>query len=184
MILDNYQNPERILSYTEALIITKKEYQILKSLAKYEKKRIELEICMSEKESLMNNLIIENNIKMSSYDDLSPLKKEVMLANAILPDDHKVIDTLTEKGFTLEHIKTIMKFRGILKNILLNESIIQDDLKVNIEIYKRVTSILIKAFKEKLNVNNSSIILNRICELLVTNPELFETLNDKKKIRK
>ena len=66
-----------------------------------------------------------------------------MLANAILPDDHKVIDTLTEKGFTLEHIRTIMKFRGILKNILLNKSIIQGDLKEKIEIYKKVTGILI-----------------------------------------
>ena len=184
MILDNYQNPERILSYTEALIITKKEYQILKNIAKQEKKRVELEICMGEKESLMNNLIIENNIKMSNYNDLSPLKKEVMLANAILPDDHKLIDILTENGFTLEHVKSIIKFRGILKNILINDSIIQDDLKENIEIYKRVTGILIKAFKEELNVNNSTIILNRICELLVTSPELFETLNDKKKIRK
>ena len=40
MILDNYQKPERVLSYSEALLITKKEYEILKNIAKKEKKRI------------------------------------------------------------------------------------------------------------------------------------------------
>ena len=44
MNLDNYQRPEKILSYNEALIITKKEYEILKNIAKKEKKRIEKEI--------------------------------------------------------------------------------------------------------------------------------------------
>ena len=179
MNLDNYQNPERILSYIEALIITKKENEILKNIAKKEKKRIEQEICMSE-DPETNMLIIEKQINMRNYDDLSPLKKEVMLANALLPDDTKVIDTLTENGFTIEHIKTIIKFRGILKNQAMYKTAIEKDLKENINIYKKVVSILLNTFKEKFNINNSTIILNRICELLVTKPELFETLNNKK----
>ena len=181
MILDNFQKPEKILSYSEALIITKKEYEILKNIAKKEKKRIENEKCMGEKDSKINMLIIENNISMRNYDDLSLLKKEIMLANAILPDDVKVIDTLTENGFTLEHIKSIIKFRGILKNQLIYKNGISEDLKENINIYKNVVTILLNAFKEKFNVSNSTIILNRICELLVTSPELFETLNNSKK---
>ena len=181
MILDNYQKPEKILSYNEARIITKKEYQILKNIAKKEKKRIEQEICMGEKDSAINKLIIENNINMRNYDDLSILKKEVMLANAILPDDSQVIDTLTENGFTLEHIKSIIKFRGILKNQVMYKTAIQEDLKESIKIYKKVVTILLNAFKEKFNVSNSTIILNRICELLVTSPELFETFNNSKK---
>lgn len=184
MILDNYQKPERILSYQEALIITKKEYQILKNIAKKERKRIELEICMAEKDSAINKLIIESNINMRNYDDLSPLKKEVMLANAILPEDDKVIDTLTEYGFTLEHIKTIIKFRGILKNQVMSKTVIEDDLKESIKIYKKVVTILMNAFREKFNVNNSMVVLNRICELLVTSPELFDTLNNQRNLRK
>ena len=181
MNLDNYQNPERILSYNEALIITKKEYEILKNIAKKEKKRIEKEICMGEDNSSINMLIIERQINMHNYDDLSPLKKEVMLSNALLPDDTKVIDTLTENGFTIEHIKTIIKFRGILKNQAMYKTAIEEDLKENINTYKKVVSILLNAFREKFNINNSTIILNRICELLVTKPELFETLNNKKR---
>ena len=181
MILDNYQKPEKVLSYTEALVITKKEYEILKNIAKKEKKRIENEKCMGEKDSEINMLIIENNITMRNYDNLSPLKKEIMLANAILPEDSKVIDTLTENGFTLEHIKSIIKFRGILKNQLVYKNGIPEDLKESIEIYKKVVTILLNTFKEKFNVNNSTIILNRICELLVTSEEIFENLNDQRK---
>jgi len=182
MNIENYQKPEKILSYLEAAIITKKEYEILKSMAKKEKKRIEQEKCMGEKESEINMFIIERNISMRNYDDLSILKKEVMLANAILPDDTQVIDTLTENGFTLEHIKIIIRFRGILKNQLLNKTGIQEDLKESIKIYKKVVAKLLNAFREKFNVTNSNIILNRVCELLVTSPELFETLNNSKKL--
>lgn len=184
MKIDNYKEPEKILSYNEARIITKKEYAILKNIAKKEKQRIEQEICMGPANSTINQLIIENNINMKDYSELSTLKKEVMLANAILPDDTKVIDTLTENGFTLEHIKNIIKFRGILKNQVMYSITIDEELKDQIIIYKKVVTILINIFKDKFNVSNSTIILNRICELLVTSPELFETLAHPKRLKR
>ena len=50
--------------------------------------------------------------------------------------------------------------------------------------YKKVVTILLNIFKEKFNISNSTIILNRICELLVTNEELFNTLEKPKTLKK
>ena len=61
---------------------------------------------------------------------------------------------------------------------------IKEDLKEELKIYKKVVSILLNVFKEKFNINNSTVILNRICELLVTNPELFNTLEKTKTLKK
>ena len=184
MMIDNYLEPERIISYNEGRIITKKEYEILKKRAKKEKERIENEVCLGEYGSYINQKIIEHNIIKTEYSDLSIIQKEVMLSNAILPDDTKIIDVLTQNGFTIEHIKTIIHFRGILKNLVMYKSNITNELKEQINTYKKVVTILINIFKENFQTNNSTIILNRICQLLVTSPELFETRSNIKKLTK
>lgn len=175
IMIDDYIEAGKILSYPEALIRTKKEYAYLKQYSQIEREKIEKEIDLQIGSNFFNKDIIENRIDFSKYPNTSKLNKEIILANIILPDDVKIIDILTEAGFTLEHLKTIVRFRSILKNLLINNSIITDELKEQIAIYKRVTTKLINVFKEHFNFNESTIILNRITEMLITCPNLFET---------
>ena len=175
IMIEDYIEAGRILSYPEALMHSKKEYTYLKQYSQIEKEKIEKEIDLQIGSKFFNKNIIESKINFSKYPNMSKLNKEVMLANIILPDDIKIIDILTENGFTLEHLKTIIRFRSILKNLLLNNSIITNELKEQIAIYKRVTTKLINIFNEQFNFNDSTIILNRITEMLITCPNLFET---------
>lgn len=181
-MIDNYINPERILTYYEALTISKKEYIFLKQLAQIERENIQKENNnkLNNKEIAIKLMALRFNTPI--YPNLSSLKKEIILANAILPDDYKIINTLNEYGFNIYHLKTIIRFRGIIKNLIINNSLLTKELKENIKIYKRVTTKLIDIFNKEFNCNNSTIILNRISEILITYPDLLETNFPKRKL--
>lgn len=178
-MIDNYLEPTRIISYNEGRILTKKEYTLLKRKAKIEREKIINNHKLNE-DSPTTKKIIEYIINNTEYKDISPIKKEIILANAVLPDDIKIIEILTVNGFTLEHIKTIIRFRGILKNLVLTQSKLTEELKEQINIYKKVITKLIEVFSINFYTNNSTIILNRLCELLITNPQLFESMSKSK----
>ena len=183
LIIDDYTNPSNILSQTDALMISKKEYQFLKLLA------------IKERESIIKNNPQINNFRLnqllteilnneSIYPQLSISKKQIILSNAILPDDTLIADKLSEYGFTIYHLKTIIRFRSIIKNHLTNESFLTKELKNNIIIYKKVIKKLINIFNKEFNCNNSTIILNRISEMLITSKDLFQTNNKINKLTK
>lgn len=179
-IKTDYTNPERILSYNEAKKITQKEYSLLKQPLK----EIKPENYPELDYHYYRDKAIESRKKELIYSDQTGLKKEVLIANTILPDDIKIIDKLTANGFTYEHLYAIIRFRSILKNILMNNTKITNDLKEHIRIYKNVTTKLIKVFEQNFFFNDSTIILNRICEMLITCPHLFESINKNKKLTK
>ena len=168
-------NPYKIVSYNEGKMFTDKEYNILKNIAKNEKDRIKNDYGLVE-DSQLTQRIVEYVIISTKYDDLSLLKKEILLANALLPDDIKIIDLLSKEGFTIEHIKTIIRFRDILKNLLIHKKELTNELKEQLKIYKAVVDKIIDVFNTNFYTNNSTIILNKLCELLVTKPHMFNEM--------
>ena len=182
--INSITNPKKILTYNEANMYTQKEYELLKQKANQEIKRIKKDYNLKEN-SKISQKFIEYIIKNTHYQDMSILKKEILLANSLLPNDIKIIDQLTKEGFTIEHIKTIIRFRDILKNSIIHKQILTPELKEHLEIYKSVTSKLINIFNDNFYVNNSTIILNKLCELLATKPQLFNEISkDNKKTLK
>lgn len=61
---------------------------------------------------------------------------------------------------------------------------INKKLKEQIAIYKRVMDKLIDVFYKNFNFKDSTIILKRITELLVTSPNLFDEKIDDNKLTK
>lgn len=179
----NTSNSERILTYIDALTITKKEYNYFKQLSIIEKERIEKKLKMSFEEHPVDKKYLEEIILGTEYKNISSMNKEIMLANAILPDDQKIATLLNEEGFTLEYLKIIIRFRSLLKNILTNNLPIDKETRQKLDAYKVIVEKLVDLFNKHFNVNNQTIILNRICEMLVTCPELFVPKSKTKKIR-
>lgn len=184
IMIDDYFKPEKILSYVEARTIGTREYTMLKQIGQIERDYVLKKYLLPKEPELSIKSIVESRLNDPKYDNLSNLKKEVVLANSILPDDIKIIDILTKEGFTLQHLKTIIKFRSILKNLLINKTMINKELKEQIAIYKRVMDKLIDVFYKNFNFKDSTTILNRITELLVTSPNLFDKKIDDNKLTK
>ena len=178
-------NPNRIISYNEAKMFTNKEYNLLKQQASNERKRIKKSYNLIE-ESNISQKIIEYIIKSSHIPELSILKKEILLANTLLPDDIKIVDILTKEGFTIEHIKTIIRFRDILKNLIIHKQQLNKELKEQLEIYKPITNKLIDIFNTNFYINDSTIILNKLSELIANKPQLFDeiTKSNQKTLKK
>ena len=168
-------NPYIVVSYNEGKMFTDKEYNILKSIARNERERIKSDYEMFE-DSQLTQKVIEYIIRNTKYDDLSLLKKEIVLANALLPDDIMIIDLLSKEGFTIEHIKTIIRFRDLLKNLLINKKELTNELREQLKIYKPVVDKVIDIFNTNFYTNNSTVILNKLCELLVTKPHMFNEM--------
>ena len=180
MLLNEYTNPSKILSYYEALTIPKKEYTYLKKLSTSEKANITL----NNQTNINYNLIFNKISTSKKTKDLSIIKKEIIIANIIIPDDTLIIKILNDNNFTIEHLKLIIRFRSILKNHLINNTKIDTTLKENIQIYKNIISIILNIFINELNIDNPTIILNRITELIITKPYLFKKKQDNKKLIK
>ena len=174
LVIDDYTNPSNILSITDTLMISNKEYLFLKQLGIKERESI-IKNNPQINNHRLNKLLIDTLNKESIYPNLSIIKKQIILSNAILPNDVIIANKLLEYGFTIEHLKTIIRFRSIIKNHLQNKFILTKELKDNIIIYKKVTNILINIFNKEFNCNNSTIILNRISEMLITSKDLFQT---------
>ena len=172
--VDYYPFANRILTYLDAMTITEKEYQILKSISN--KIKNETENMFYEDINQYNIIIhyIEKRIRKSKLINNSILSKEIIISNILLPNDIEIIDFLNKSGYTYEHLKNIIKFRTLIKNILLNDLEFNEEQKKQYEEYKKEIKNIITIFKEKYNISDSKIILNRICELLVRKTNCFE----------
>lgn len=173
-------DPSKIISYNEGLCITKSEYTLLKDIAIQEKSKILKEYNLTKANLDHQNKFIQHIISITEYNNLSNRQKEVMLINSQVKDDNQLIELLNNNGFTLEHIKTIIRFRDKIKNLMLYNPTLTKKLKEELEIYKKVVSQLIEIINKEFHINNSTIILNKICLLIVLYPELFESNNKHK----
>lgn len=174
-------NPERIVSYNEALMITNKEYNLFKQLGQIERNKIESKYNFNiETNDLIKN-IIYTLINEPQYKNLSTIKKEIILANSMLPEENYIINVLNEYGFTKNHLKAIIRFRSILKNYLMNKKDINNELKEKIDIYIKIVNKLIYIFNTHFDINNPTIILNKISEMLITSENLFKIQEQKNK---
>ena len=172
--VDYYPFVDRILTYLDAMIITEKEYQTLKNISNKIKK--ETEELFNDNINQYNIIIhhIEKSIRESKLISNSTLSKEIIIANILLPNDIEIIDFLNKSGYTYESLKNIIKFRTLIKNILSSDIEFNKENKIQYEAYKKEVKNIITIFKEKYNISDSKIILNRICELLVRKPNSFE----------
>lgn len=173
--IDYYPFKDRVLTYLEAMIITEREYQTIKDISK--KIRKTTEEIFNDNINLYNIIIynIEKRIRQSKLLNNSTLSKEIIIANILLPNDIEIIDFLNNKGYTYESLKKIIKFRTLIKNILSSNIEFNEEYKRQYEEYKKEVKSIKNIFKEKYNITDQTIILNRICELLVRKPNSFET---------
>lgn len=172
--IDYHPNIERAITYVEALTILKNEDIELKKISKVIKEHIENKLQIEINSNNITIYYLESIIRKARYNDLSNIKKEIIISNILLPNDEEIAVLLNQNGYTLEDLKSILRFRTILKNNILNDTQLDQNNKEKYEEYKKEITKIIKIFKSNLNIDNQTIILNRICEMLVTCPELFE----------
>lgn len=172
--IDYYPNIERAITYIEALTILKNEDIELKKISKIIKEHIESKLQIEINSNNITIYYLESIIRKARYQDLSDMKKEIIISNILLPNDNEIATLLNENGYTFEDLKSILRIRTILKNNILNNIYFDQNTKEQFEEYKKEITKLIEIFKTNLNIDNQTIILNRICEMLVTCPELFE----------
>lgn len=173
-IVDYYPNVERVITTIESMMITDKEYQKIKKISKSIKEIVEKEI--NDEINPYRFVIhhIEKSVRQSDLYTLSPAGKEIIIANILLPDDIKIAELLNKNGFTIENLKSIIRFRSLLKNVILNNAPINKELEDHFIEYKENVKKILELFNEEFNTNDQTIILNRICELLTTHPNYFE----------
>lgn len=174
-------DPNKIISFNEGNCLTKVEYNLLIKISVEERNKILKEYNLNNLDLSNKNRFIQEIISNNKYPNLSNIQKEAMIASTIIQDDIKLINLLTDNGFTLEHIKTIIRFRDKIKNLILYKPILTNDLKEEISIYKNIVSKLINIVNKEFYTNNSSIILNKICVLISLYPELFKSTSKHKK---
>lgn len=185
-ILDDYFEPERILTYIDALTFSKAEFESLKKLAKIERKKFSLEYQkfiierQLPKETTCNEYItkrlLSKRLYSTDYNDKSTIRREIIYANALLPNDEEVEELLTKNGYTYEHLIEVMKVRKYILDIIKykNNTIPDAILLQQIKTYKNYVTAIIALFKDKFQIDNATIILNRICEILATHKTYFE----------
>lgn len=185
-ILDDYFEPERILTYIDALTFSKAEFESLKKLAKLERKKFSLEYQkfiierQLPKETTCNEYItkrlLSKRLYSTDYNDKSTIRREIIYANALLPNDEEVEELLTKNGYTYEHLIEVMKVRKYILDIIKykNNTIPDAILLQQIKTYKNYVTAIIALFKDKFQIDNATIILNRICEILATHKTYFE----------
>lgn len=185
-ILEEYFESERILTYIDALTITAKECNELKRYGHRERKEIikeykelrnsnKLPRETNPRDYITEKLLTQRNFS-TKYNNKSTLRREIIYANAILPNDVTIAELLNNNHFSFEHLKKIIEVRKkILFLIKSKNTTITDDLIKDIAIYKKIVTKLINLFESKFGINDSTIILNRICEMLVTCPTFFES---------
>ena len=182
--VDYYPNAERAITLIDMRQIGLREYQFIITLSKSIKEEIEQEIKIQIQNNDITRYYFEEIIKNLQIENLTPLKREILIGNAILPDSKKIIDIQNKNGYSVTNLTKILRFRTILKNILLNDLHIDKNTQEQFEIYKKELISLTEIFKNEFNLDNPSIILNRICELITIYPQLFQaktTINSKKR---
>ena len=119
-IVDSYPNAERTITLIEASLISNREYERLKGISKYIKEIIERETQLDTYSYSFVKQVLDQAIKNSQCAFISnDTHKEIIIGNIILPDDIQIAEILTKNKFTLEHLKERMRFRSLLKNIIL-----------------------------------------------------------------
>ena len=173
-IIDTYPNVERAITSIEASLISKREYEELKNISNY----IRNNINKKTPQNIKNYKFIKNYLAQTiTTRNFSNTAKEIIIGNILLPDDIKIAELLTKNGFTIEHLNIIIRFRALLKNIILNSTPINEELERQFKIYKTAINKIIEIFKLELNFDDQTTILNRITEILITNPNYFESKN-------
>ena len=176
ILIDNYPNTERAITAIEVMIITKKEYIKLIKLSQEIKSCIEKELnCELPIYGIIKYYIENTIINPNNLSNFSQTAKEIIIANILLPETIKVVELLNNNGYTIEHLKNITRFRALLKNIILSNAPIDTNLANQFMIYKKYVTHITELFKKTFGIIDQTIILNRICEILVTYPNLFET---------
>lgn len=185
-ILKEFSEPERILTLIETYSITAKECEELKIHGYRERKRV-----INEYRELVTRQRIPKEIKPITYitkrllylkknstrfNSKSTLRKEIIYANALLPDNVAIAELLNNNNFTYDHLKKIIEVRSkILFLIKSQNNKIDDTTTKDIAIYQKIIAKLIKLFEQKFGINDPTIILNKICVMLVTCPTYFDT---------
>lgn len=169
-------NIQNALTKTEASLITEKEYNKLKKISMLVTKYVE-NILMSDIATCnITKKIAEITIRKIQNESITEIHKTIMIANALLPDDIKVADLLNKNGFTYNHINLIIKFRALLKRNAIYHTELDKEEKTKYNEYKITVNKIVELFTREFGVSDKTIILNRICEILVTHPDYFEKL--------
>ena len=175
-LIDNYPNAERTLTTIETSLITKKEYQKLKNISAAIKKTVESNLDSDINSYGIVKYYVEQTIRSSNTPLVSkPSEKEIIISNIILPDDIEVAELLTQNKYTLEHLKAMIRFRSSLKNLILNDVQIDKETEQKLQVYKKFVTSLIALFKQRFGIDDQTVILNKICEMLVYYPHYFES---------
>lgn len=185
VLKDDYLEAKNTITLSEFTMIPSSEYSKLVKLSKKIKKELEEELNCSINESRLTSLYVKNRIRDSkNIEARNNIQKEILLGNIFLPDDIKIADLLCKNRYTIGHLKTIIRFRSMLKNIILNSTSMDDKLKEQFVAYKKIVSELVMLFKVEFGIDDQTIILNRICDLLVRHPNYFDTKeNSNNKVR-
>jgi len=191
-ILEEYFETERILTYADACTITEIERRELRKIAKLERKMLLLEYNQLTGFNTSTNKHVANyyitkrlltkRMYSTKYDDKSILRKEIIYANAILPNDEEIAELLTSNKYTYKHLLEVMRVRKYFLDIIKykNINISIEELNKKTKIYKNYVIGIIDLFNRKFGVNNPTIILNRICELLATRESIFKEITNTK----
>jgi len=191
-ILEEYFETERILTYADACTITEIERRELRKIAKLERKMLLLEYNQLTGFNTSTNKHVANyyitkrlltkRMYSTKYDDKSILRKEIIYANAILPNDEEIAELLTSNKYTYKHLLEVMRVRKYFLDIIKykNINISIEELNEQTKIYKNYVIGIIDLFNRKFGVNNPTIILNRICELLATRESIFKEITNTK----
>ena len=177
-IIDTFPIAERTITSIEASLISNVEYEELKNISKRIINYINKTYTNGFKSYNFIKLYLESIIINSERTYTIPrVYKEIIIGNIMLPNDIEIVELLTKNGYTIEHLKTIIRFRSLLKNIILNSVPFDQELERQFEIYKKHVDKIIELFKSALNIQEQTIILNRITEIVQTNPNYFESKN-------
>ena len=191
-ILEEYFETERILTYADACTITEIERRELRKIAKLERKMLLLEYNQLTGFNTSTNKHVANyyitkrlltkRMYSTKYDDKSILRREIIYANAILPNDEEIAELLTSNKYTYKHLLEVMRVRKYFLDIIKykNINISIEELNEQTKIYINYVIGIIDLFNRKFGVNNPTIILNRICELLATRESIFKEITNTK----
>lgn len=173
-------NPNRILTPIEANMLSQKDYTNLKQLIQIKKESLEKKHNITLDDNFLTAEMFLFEMNYNPHSNLTILKQEILLANTILPDDKQIASILSQNGFTINHLKSIIRYRSLIKRLLINNKEMDEEFLEQFQIYKQIVSKLLSIFYFHFKFNDSTIILNRICEMLITCPELFENKSKRK----
>ena len=178
--IDYYPFLDRVLTYLDAMIITEKEYQILKNISNEIRKETEENFNNTINQNKIIIHHIEKSIRESKLNNNYILAKEIIISNILIPNDIDIIDLLNRSGYTYDSLKNIIRFRTLIKNIVLSDKEFNNEERKKYKEYKEEVKNIINIFKENYNITDQTIILNRICELLIRKPNSFENKLERK----